>query len=80
MIIRVDGTLAPCFPMFTASYGWSVSGSHKLKTKRLDHQKKTTHCFSSLNHILVLCYNDQRVIKYFFKQLAYGFQGMSGQI
>jgi hypothetical protein len=26
------------------------------------------------------CYNDQRVIKYFFKQLAHGFQGMSGQM
>jgi MoaA/NifB/PqqE/SkfB family radical SAM enzyme len=82
MIIRVDGTLAPCFPMYTASYDWGVVGDHKFDTKQLDHQKETcqTHCFSTLNHILGWCYNDQRVIKYFFKQLAHGFQGMKGQM
>ena len=53
MIIRVDGTLAPCFPMYTASYDWGVVGGHKFETKQLDHQKETcqTHCFSTLNHI-----------------------------
>ena len=72
MIIRVDGTLAPCFPMYTANYDWGVVGDHKFDTKQLDHQKEScqTHCFSTLNHILGWCYNDQRVIKYFFKQLA----------
>jgi len=35
---------------------------------------------TTLNHILGWCYNDQRVIKYFFKQLAHGFQGMKGQL
>jgi hypothetical protein len=56
-------------------------GNHKFETKQLDQQKETceTHCFT-LNHILGWCYNDQRVIKYFFKQLAHGFQGMSGQM
>jgi hypothetical protein len=55
---------------------------HKFDTKQLDHQKEScqTHCFSTLNHILGWCYNDQRVIKYFFKQLAHGFQGMKGQM
>jgi MoaA/NifB/PqqE/SkfB family radical SAM enzyme len=82
MIIRVDGTLAPCFPMYGASYDWGTVGNHKFETKQLDHQKETcqTHCFSTLNHILGWCYNDQRVIKYFFKQLAHGFQGMKGQM
>ena len=82
LIVRTDGTLAPCFPMYTASYDWGVVGSHKFDTKQLDHQKEScqTHCFSTLNHILGWCYNDQRVIKYFFKQLAHGFQGMKGQM
>jgi MoaA/NifB/PqqE/SkfB family radical SAM enzyme len=82
MIIRVDGTLAPCFPMYMATYDWGVVGDHKFDTKQLDHQKETcqTHCFSTLNHILGWCYNDQRVIKYFFKQLAHGFQGIHGQM
>ena len=82
MIIRVDGTLAPCFPMYMANYDWGVVGAHKFDTKQLDHQKEScqTHCFSTLNHILGWCYNDQRVIKYFFKQLAHGFQGVHGQM
>ncbi len=62
----------PCFPMYMASYDWGVVGDHKFDTKQLDHQKEScqTHCFSTLNHILGWCYNDQRVIKYFFKQLG----------
>ncbi len=82
MIIRVDGSLAPCFPMYTANYDWGVVGDHKFDTKQLDHQKEScqTQCFSTLNHILGWCYNDQRVIKYFFKQLAHGFQGVQGQM
>jgi MoaA/NifB/PqqE/SkfB family radical SAM enzyme len=82
IIIRVDGTLAPCFPMYTATYDWGTVGNHKFETKQLDEQKKScqTHCFSTLNHILGWCYNDQQVIKYFFKQLAHGFQGMNGQL
>ncbi len=82
MIIRVDGSLAPCFPMYTANYDWGTVDHHKFDTKQLDKQKEScqTHCFSTLNHILGWCYNDQRVIKYFFKQLAHGFQGMKGQM
>ncbi len=82
MIVRVDGSLAPCFPMYTANYDWGTVENHKFETKQLDKQKETcqTHCFSTLNHILGWCYNDQRVIKYFFKQLANGFQGVKGQM
>ena len=31
LIIRVDGTLAPCFPMYTANYDWGVVGDHKFE-------------------------------------------------
>jgi hypothetical protein len=66
--------------MYTASYDWGVVGNRKFDSKQLDQQKETsqTHCFSRLNHILGWCY--KRVIKHFFKQLAHGFQGMSGQL
>ena len=40
MIIRVDGTLAPCFPMYTASYDWGVVGDHKFETKQLDQPER----------------------------------------
>ena len=32
-------------------------------------------CFSTLNHILAFCYNDQRVIKWLLKQAKHGSKG-----
>jgi hypothetical protein len=38
--------------------------------------KKTCqkHCYSTLNHNLVYCYNDARVIKWLWQQARNGFQ------
>jgi MoaA/NifB/PqqE/SkfB family radical SAM enzyme len=46
IIIRVDGTLAPCFPMYMANYDWGVVGAHKFDTHQLNHQKES--CQDSL--------------------------------
>jgi MoaA/NifB/PqqE/SkfB family radical SAM enzyme len=80
VIIRVDGTLAPCFPMYSATYDWGTIGNHKLEVKQLDEMKKEcqTHCFSTLNHNLGYCYDDARVIKWVLKQAGRAFQGVSG--
>ena len=80
VIIRVDGTLAPCFPMYSATYDWGVVGSHKFEKQQLDEMKKTceSHCFSTLNHNLAYCYDAMRVIKWVGKQASRGFQGVTG--
>ena len=80
VIIRTDGTLAPCFPMYTATYDWGVVGSHKFDTPQLNEMKKSCepNCFSTLNHNLAYCYDATRVIKWMGKQAARGFQGVSG--
>jgi MoaA/NifB/PqqE/SkfB family radical SAM enzyme len=80
VIIRVDGTLASCFPMYSAKYDWGTIESHKFEVKQLDEMKKEcqTHCFSTLNHNLGYCYNDVRVIKWILRQAARGFQGVTG--
>jgi MoaA/NifB/PqqE/SkfB family radical SAM enzyme len=80
VIVRVDGTLAPCFPMYSASYDWGVAGDHKFEKKQLDEMKKgcQPHCFSTLNHNLAYCYDAMRVVKWMGKQAARGFQGASG--
>ena len=80
VIIRVDGTLAPCFPMYSATYDWGTVGNHKFEVKQLDEMKQEcqTHCFSTLNHNLGYCYDDARVIKWIWKQASRAFQGMSG--
>jgi MoaA/NifB/PqqE/SkfB family radical SAM enzyme len=80
VIVRVDGTLAPCFPMYSATYDWGVTGSHKFEKKQLEEMKKgcQPHCFSTLNHNLAYCYDAMRVVKWVSKQASRGFQGVSG--
>ena len=80
IIIRTDGTLAPCFPMYSATHDWGTIENHNFEVPQLNEMKKTcqTHCFSTLNHNLGFCYNDNRVIKWVLKQALHGFQGVTG--
>jgi MoaA/NifB/PqqE/SkfB family radical SAM enzyme len=77
VIIRVDGSLAPCFPMYSATYDWGTIGDHKFDVRQLDDMKESCqkHCFSTLNHNLAYCYNDMRVIRWLWKQAKNRFQG-----
>ncbi len=79
LIIRTDGTLAPCFPMYSATYDWGVVGTPRFEPRQLKEMKKSCqpHCFSTLNHIVGFCYNDMRVIKWLLKQAVHGFQGVT---
>jgi MoaA/NifB/PqqE/SkfB family radical SAM enzyme len=79
LIIRTDGTLAPCFPMYSVNYDWGTIENHKFETVQLKEQKKSCeqHCFSTLNHILAFCYNDARIIQWLVQQALHGFQGLS---
>jgi MoaA/NifB/PqqE/SkfB family radical SAM enzyme len=80
MIIRVDGTLAPCFPMYSATHDWGVVRSPKFETAQLSDMKATCepNCFSTLNHIVGWGYNDRRVIRWLLRQARHGFQGIHG--
>jgi MoaA/NifB/PqqE/SkfB family radical SAM enzyme len=76
VIIRTDGTIAPCFPMYSAVYDWGAIEGHKFERSQLNVMKRTCqkHCFSTLNHNLAYCYNDARVMKWLWKQVRNGFQ------
>jgi MoaA/NifB/PqqE/SkfB family radical SAM enzyme len=80
LIIRVDGTLAPCFPMYSASHDWGTIENDKFDLKQLDEMKLecTKHCLSTCNYILGFCYNTRRVLWWATKQAARGFKGVSG--
>jgi MoaA/NifB/PqqE/SkfB family radical SAM enzyme len=82
MIIRVDGTLAPCFPLYSATYDWGVAGSPKFNNKQLTEMKKECelHCFSTLNHIVSYVYNNGRVIKWILKHARTGFTTAQGTV
>jgi radical SAM protein with 4Fe4S-binding SPASM domain len=72
VIIRTDGTVAPCFPMYGSTYDWGNIDKHKFDDGQLAAMKKTCqqHCFSTLNHNLAYCYNDARVIKFVWTNLV----------
>ena len=77
VIVRTDGTVAPCFPMYAATYDWGTIEGHKFGGTQLREMKKTCqqHCFSTLNHNLGYCYNDARAIKWLWQQARNGFNG-----
>jgi MoaA/NifB/PqqE/SkfB family radical SAM enzyme len=72
VIIRTDGTVAPCFPMYASTYDWGNIDGHKFEAAQLASMKSTCqqHCFSTLNHNLAYCYNDARVIKFVWTNLV----------
>lgn len=77
VIIRTDGTVAPCFPMYGATYDWGSIEGHKFVSRDIAEMKKTCeqHCFSTLNHNLAYCYNDARVIKWLWQRVRTGLRG-----
>src|SRR5246127_1555938 len=72
VIIRTDGTVAPCFPMYGSPFDWGNIEKPKFDQGQLKAMKKTCqrHCFSTLNHNLAYCYNDARVIKWVWTNLV----------
>lgn len=77
VIVRTDGTVGPCFPMYGATYDWGTVDGHRFEDGQLGNMKKTCqqHCFSTLNHNLGYCYNDARVMKWLWKAARSGFRG-----
>lgn len=78
IVIRTDGTVSPCFPMYSNSFDWGNIDQPKFDQKQLAEMKTTCqqHCFSTLNHNLAYCYNDARVIKWLWSQAVKNkFQG-----
>jgi hypothetical protein len=77
LIIRTDGTIAPCSPMHDATFDWGNIDEPKLDRTQLMRMKQTCqrHCFSTLNHNLAYCYNDARVLKWLWRQALNRFQG-----
>ncbi len=80
LIIRTDGSLGPCFPMYSAACDWGTVKNPRMDPKQLSEmkQKCQPHCFSTLNHNLAYCYKASRAIKWTLKQALRGFHGASG--
>jgi MoaA/NifB/PqqE/SkfB family radical SAM enzyme len=82
LIIRTDGTLAPCFPMYSVTHDWGTIENPKFDHAQLDEMKQecSKHCLSTCNYILAYCYDTKRVLKWTLKQAMHGFKGSTDTI
>lgn len=80
LIIRTDGTLAPCFTYYSSAIDWGRVGSPRFDLDELDLMKKecTLHCLSTCQHTLGYAFNALRVLKWLAKQVRNGCQGVTG--
>jgi len=80
LIIRTDGTLAPCFPMYSATHDWGIAGQPRFEKEQLADMKVECQkrCFSTLNHNLAYCYHATRAIRWTLRQALHGFKGTTG--
>jgi MoaA/NifB/PqqE/SkfB family radical SAM enzyme len=80
LIIRTDGTLAPCFPMYSATHDWGMIERPRFDPQHLSQIKPECqpHCFSTFNHNLAYCYHANRAIRWTIKQAIHGFRGTTG--
>jgi len=77
MLIRTDGTVAPCFPMYSATYDWGTIENPKFDRGQLSEMKKgcNTHCLSTTQYVLGHYYNNQTVLRWIVKQALHGMSG-----
>jgi len=82
LIIRTNGSLAPCFPLYSATCDWGTPGNPNFDSKQLCELKRECqpHCFSTLNHTLAYCYDAGRIFRWLLKQAKNGFQGTTGSV
>jgi len=79
-LIRTDGTLAPCFSLYSSTFGWGVIEAPEFDRRQLEEMKKSCnrHCLSTCQHTVGYAYSAWRVVKWLGKQAARGFQGVTG--
>ena len=77
IIIRTDGTLGPCMPLYSAAFDCGHIEHPAFDFGHLDGMKRECerNCFSTLNHNLGFCYDDRRVARFLVRMAARGFRG-----
>jgi MoaA/NifB/PqqE/SkfB family radical SAM enzyme len=80
VIVRLDGTLAPCFTYYSDATDWGTIGDPRFDLAQLDDRKKTctAHCLSTCQHTLGYAYNASHALKWLVRQARNGFRGVTG--
>ena len=80
LIVRTDGTLAPCFTMYGASTDWGAVEAPRFDERQLDDMKRACHrhCLSTCQHTLGYCFSAQHTLRWLGRQALHGFRGVTG--
>jgi MoaA/NifB/PqqE/SkfB family radical SAM enzyme len=80
LIIRTDGTLAPCFTMYSASTDWGAVGDPRFDEGQLDEMKREchAHCLSTCQHTLGYAFSAWNTLRWLGRQARNGFRGVTG--
>ena len=80
VIVRTDGTLAPCFTYYSDGTDWGTIGEPRLDLSHLNRMKATctAHCLSTCQHTLGYAYDTQHMLRWLGKQARNGFRGVTG--
>jgi MoaA/NifB/PqqE/SkfB family radical SAM enzyme len=80
VIVRLDGTLAPCFTYYSDTTDWGTIGDPRIDRAQLDGLKKTctAHCLSTCQHTLGYAYDASHALRWLVKQARNGFRGVTG--
>ncbi len=80
LMIRTDGTLAPCFSYYAATIDRGSVENPRMDFNKLNEMKRncTRNCLSTCQHTLGYCYNNLRVLRWLLKQALHGFRGVTG--
>jgi MoaA/NifB/PqqE/SkfB family radical SAM enzyme len=79
-LIRIDGTLAPCFSMYSATHDWGTIEDPRFDPGQLSGMKRScnAHCLSTCQHTVGYAFSARRVLKWLARQALRGFRGVSG--
>ncbi len=80
VIIRTDGTLAPCFTYFSDEYDWGRIAAPHLDADELERRKRTCtgHCLSTCQHTLGYAYDATNAVRWLTRQARNRFRGVTG--
>ncbi|HEX2339983.1 MAG TPA: radical SAM protein [Vicinamibacterales bacterium] len=80
LIIRTDGTLAPCFTYYSVATDWGAIKNPRFDTAQLTTLKKTctAHCLSTCQHTLGYAYDAGHLARWLGRQARNGFRGVTG--
>lgn len=80
VIIRTDGSLAPCFTYYNDPHDWGRIGEPRFEQDDLDRRKNvcTAHCLSTCQHTLGYAYDLRHASRWLLRQARNGFRGVTG--